>query len=88
MSLDKNVIAEKLNERRATLPCSRCGSKEFSILDGFSKFSIQEDTKRMGDTVLGGAAVPFVIIACSNCGAMTPHALGALGLLSGEKNEG
>jgi hypothetical protein len=35
--------------------------------------------------VLGGPTIPVAIAACNNCGAITFHALGALGLLKKEE---
>jgi hypothetical protein len=81
MKLDKQEIAKKLNEKGAIKPCHRCGSNSFSILDGYAKYQIQENIEDLPNTLLGGPSVPFIIIVCNNCGAMTPHAMGALGLL-------
>lgn len=81
MKLDKDDIARRLSERGALLPCSRCGNNNFSILDGYTKFFINNDIERMGDLDLGGPAVPVIMVACNKCGAVTLHAMGAIGLL-------
>ena len=81
MELSKDDIAKKLNDKKATLPCQRCGQGSFSVLDGYSKLSILNNFKSLNSTVLGGPSVPVVLVACNNCGAITQHALGALGLL-------
>jgi len=88
MDLSKKEIVEKLNGKKAALPCQRCGEGSFSVLDGYSKISIQNDFKDLNSTVLGGASVPVVLVACNNCGAITQHALGALGLLPKANDNG
>jgi hypothetical protein len=75
----KNEIIRKLNEKGASKPCARCGHEHFSLLDDYSKISLQPE---IDGFVLGGAAIPVFNIACTNCGAITQHALGALGLLN------
>ncbi|MGK0271050.1 MAG: ribosomal protein L37E [Cocleimonas sp.] len=79
MAIDRDKIAKKLNEKGATLPCHRCGQVEFTVLEGFTSISLQDDFS--GGLVLGGATVPVAHIVCKNCGAITPHALGALDML-------
>ena len=79
MPLDPAQIASKLTELGAQLPCHRCGGKHFSVVDNYSLFTMQEEIT--GALHIGGPAVPIVLVACANCGAITPHALGALGML-------
>jgi len=79
MKIDRDEVAKNLTERGATKPCHRCGHTNFAVIEGYSSFSLQE--KLDGNIVIGGPAVPVVMVACTNCGAITPHALGALGLL-------
>lgn len=76
---DRDEIAKKLMERGANNPCQRCGRTNFVVVDGFSNLPLQTDFD--GSVVIGGPSIPITIVACSNCGAITPHALGALGLL-------
>ena len=79
MPIDKDRIAKLLTDRGATKPCHRCGHTKFAVIDGYSTHSLQENLD--GGIVLGGPAVPVALIACENCGAITPHAVGVLGLL-------
>jgi hypothetical protein len=79
MPMDRDKVAKILTERGATKPCHRCGHTNFAVIEGYSSFSLQENLD--GNIVLGGPAVPVAMVACGNCGAITPHALGALGLL-------
>ena len=84
MKLDKDQVIKIFKEKKVGLPCHRCGSQTFSILDEYTKVPIQEDMDKIQNTLLGGPSVPAIIVACNNCGAITFHALGALGLLPNE----
>jgi len=88
MAIDRNKIAEKLKEKGALRPCHRCGQNSFTVLEGFSNIHLQEDFS--AGLVIGGPSVPVAHIVCNNCGAITPHALGALDMLQkeGAKNGG
>lgn len=79
MPMDRDKVAKILTERGATKPCHRCGNTNFAVIEGYSSFPLQENLD--GNIVLGGPSVPVAMVACGNCGAITPHALGALGLL-------
>jgi hypothetical protein len=75
---DKARIVEALEGRGGTLPCPRCASTEFTVADGYLNQTIQEQLRGV---VLGGPSIPSALIICVNCGFMSQHALGALGLL-------
>ena len=79
-------IKKALEERGAKLICPMCGNKSFTLLDGYFNQTIQIDFKGM---VLGGPSIPSVVIVCNQCGYLSQHALGTLGLLPREeaKNE-
>ena len=83
MPIDRDKVAKILTERGATKACARCGHTNFAVLESYSYFPLQDDVSQ--GYVIGGPAVPVALIACSNCGALTPHALGALGLLDQPK---
>ena len=83
MTIDREKIAQKLNEKGATRPCHRCGQNAFTVLEGFSNIHLQEDFN--AGLVIGGPAVPVIHIVCNNCGAIIPHALGALDMLPKEE---
>jgi hypothetical protein len=78
----KKEIVKRLEERGAKLPCPRCGNQSFTLLDGYFNQPIQSELKGM---VLGGPTIPSVVVACSSCGFLSQHALGALGLLPREE---
>ncbi len=85
MKFDRAKVAKILKEKGAMNKCHRCSHNNFTLLEGISNISMQENIG--GGLVLGGPTVPVAMIACNNCGAITSHALGALGLLP-EKEEG
>lgn len=78
----KERIIKALEERMAKLPCPRCGNQHFTLLDGYFNQTIQTELKGI---VLGGPSVPSAVVACSRCGYLSQHALGALGLLPREE---
>lgn len=77
-------IAKLLVDKGATKPCHRCGGIKFAVIDGFSNFYLQDEIKGV---ILGGPTVPVVSVICNNCGAITSHAAGALGLLNQKEHE-
>jgi hypothetical protein len=81
----KQKIAQRLQEKGAVKPCSRCGHPKFSLLDGFVSFPMSQEISN--NVVIGGPSVPCAVVACDNCGHMEFHALGAIGLLN-EQNKG
>lgn len=83
MSFDKKEIVKRLTEHGAILPCHRCGHKKFTVLDGYSQTMLQDDIN--GSLVIGGPTIPAILVACNNCGCITAHALGGLGLLPNKK---
>lgn len=79
---EKEKIIKALDERGAKLPCPRCGNNSFTLLDGYFNQTIQTELKGM---VIGGPSVPSVVVACNQCGYLSQHALGTLGLLPKEE---
>lgn len=81
----KQEIAKILQDKGALMPCPRCTNQKFTLLDGYFNQPIQQKLTGM---VIGGPAVPSVVLVCNNCGYMSQHALGALGLMpqTEEKN--
>jgi len=79
--LDKDEIIQVLLKKGAVHPCHRCGVSSFSVIDGFSKLIVEKDLEEIQNLNLGGPTIPVIMIACNNCGAITMHGMGALGLL-------
>ncbi len=93
MSSIKDRIIAELEKRGAKLPCSRCGHRQFMLLDDFARVDQQSDFQNIS---LGGPAIPCAMVACANCGNLSLHAIGVLGLMDevkkpekpkGESNE-
>lgn len=72
--INRQEYIDELVNKNALKPCHRCGHPNFALVDGYSYFPIHE---KIGETVLGGSNVPAILVVCNNCGAITPHALGA-----------
>jgi predicted nucleic-acid-binding Zn-ribbon protein len=77
-------IISKLTERKALLACPRCGSKEFSLENGFVLHTLAPTTSIIA---LGTPAIPVAVVICQNCGFISEHALGALGLLDSSQEK-
>jgi ribosomal protein S27AE len=76
--ISNEMIIAALKERGVTAPCPRCGNLNFAIVDGFFNQPLQQDFNAL---VIGGRSLPTVVTACSRCGFLAQHALGALGFL-------
>ena len=74
----KVKITEVLKSRNALSPCPRCGSSEFLLADGLFTNILQSD---LNSPKLYGRALPTAVIVCKNCGYISQHAIGLLGLL-------
>jgi hypothetical protein len=78
-SAQQQAVVDTLNMRGVSNKCPRCVPGLMTLVDNFVSFSVNPDP---GAVVLGGMNVPAAILACSNCGWLDFHALGALGLLN------
>ncbi len=80
MPLNEEEVKARLSERGVNNPCHRCGNLEFLLVKQCSRIALQPEVS--GPMILGGGqSVPVVLVVCSKCGAITPHALGTLDLL-------
>jgi hypothetical protein len=75
-----NKIIAALNSKGATKSCPRCGHLHFNVL-AETTIPVNNDPTVFAIT---SDLIPTAIVACSNCGFLTQHALGALGLVSEE----
>jgi predicted RNA-binding Zn-ribbon protein involved in translation (DUF1610 family) len=75
-----NLIIQALSKKGVNKPCPRCGHPHFNV--------VAETTIPLNDNpaILSAdtSVVPTVIVACSNCGFITQHALGALDIVTAE----
>ena len=76
---EKQKIIETLKQRGVNASCPMCGNKNFIIADGYFNQTMQKDFQNIA---LGGPAIPTIATVCSNCGFVSQHALGVLGLLN------
>ncbi len=77
----RQLIIDALKGKGVDRGCPRCGHLHFSVV-AETLIPIQSDPDAVGTGDL--SSVPAVIVACSNCGFLTQHALGALGLFPEE----
>lgn len=82
ISITEQAILDKIKEKGAKLKCPVCGGSEMGIAPGFSNITLQN--KIDGSIVSNGPMIPAVYTICGKCGAMTPHAVGVLGLLDNQ----
>lgn len=75
----KKLILRILSSKIPQFQCPMCQSKVFAILDGYMTNNLQEDYKNI--VLPNKQIIPSVIIVCTNCGFMSQHSIGALGLL-------
>ena len=75
---ERDKIVRALENKGASKPCPRCGNATFSLIGGYFNHFIQV---RLGGMKIGGPSVPTAVVACTNCGWLAEHALGALDLL-------
>lgn len=61
-------IADALNALGANLPCPRCNTNVWGLIDGFVN---PMTSSTPGHVVLGGSVFPTVVTVCSNCGYLT-----------------
>jgi predicted RNA-binding Zn-ribbon protein involved in translation (DUF1610 family) len=73
----KELVAA-LEKRGVPRACPMCGTNKWALGEGYFSNSLQRDFTSVN---LGGIGIPSIPIICSNCGFISQHALGALGLL-------
>src|SRR5579871_340966 len=77
------AVLKALQEKGVRLPCPRCGNLHFRLLEGIFNQPVSGDMTAASGTLWPspGPSVPSIVTACSRCGFLSQHALGALGLL-------
>ena len=76
---EKQDIINILTQRIPNITCPMCQNRNFVIADGYFN---QPITVNLNSTVIGGPSIPSIGIVCDNCGFISQHALGVLGLLN------
>lgn len=75
----KKEIIQRLASRVEKMKCPMCQSEKFTLLDGYITDIVKEDYSKI---VIGQVTmIPSVALVCNNCGFISQHSLGALGLL-------
>lgn len=80
---EKDRIIKILQERKAILNCPRCANNNFTLIDGYFNQPFQPELSN--NLVIGGPAIPSIAVICTNCGFLSQHAIGVLGLLPQQK---
>jgi hypothetical protein len=74
----KNKIKEALIKKVPNLSCPMCKHNNFAMTQGYIVHTLQSN---YSSVTLGGEAIPSIGIICNNCGFISQHAIGSLGLL-------
>lgn len=78
----RSKIAKLLDERFSKYgnpsKCPMCGHPHFALSDGYFNQTIQTNLNTVN---LGGPSIPTIAVICTNCGFVSQHAIGVLGLL-------
>jgi ribosomal protein S27AE len=77
---EQNKIKEALF-KKGIKACPMCSNKSFTLVEGYFNNTIQTN---FTNVLIGGTSIPSAVLVCSNCGFMSQHALGVLGLLPKE----
>jgi transcription elongation factor Elf1 len=80
----KKKIKEIIDTRIKDLTCPMCNEKNFIMADGYFNHTMQVD---LNSLIIGGQSIPTIAIICNNCGFMSQHAAGILGLLPQKQNK-
>jgi hypothetical protein len=77
ISEQKQQIVDRLRELGATLPCPRCTTTSFSLVN---ELAIVPVHPQVSGAPVEGLALPAVLLMCNQCGFLSSHALSKLGL--------
>lgn len=75
---DKLRLVNELNKRIGAFTCPICHKGQFKFVDSYSSHFLSDDYAQIS---IGGKMIPFIMIVCDNCGFISQHALGTLGIL-------
>ena len=80
------LLDERLSKYGNASKCPMCGHPHFALSEGYINQTLQFDLATVN---LGGPSIPTIAIICTNCGFVSHHAIGVLGLLpDGEAKDG
>jgi RNase P subunit RPR2 len=78
---EKEMLAARLKEKITRWICPMCTNIQWELGDGYFNFFLSKNYK---ETQIGGVNIPAISIICKNCGHISFHALGTIGLLPKE----
>lgn len=78
---EKDKIAHALNTKIPSLRCPMCSRSAFTLITGYLTPTLSNHYKKIQ---VGGSIVPTVAIVCDNCGFISQHSVGVLGLMEAE----
>lgn len=78
-----NKLTQKLKDKGVI--CPMCGNNHFFIADGYFYNDLQDTLN--GFRLGGSLALPTIPIVCDNCGFISQHSLGVLGVMPSEIND-
>jgi hypothetical protein len=81
------VLDNKFQNLNKPISCPMCGNGKFTLAGGYFVSILQDNVNNIA---LGGSSLPTVSIICTNCGFVSQHAVGLIGLLpkKEEKKDG
>jgi uncharacterized Zn finger protein len=77
-------IIRVLQAKGVDKPCPRCGNEKFEVV-GETGIQLNDQPGPTMFWIVGLPILPVILIACSNCGYLTHHAQGPLGLVRQRK---
>ena len=78
----KKKILEVLLSKTKRLTCPMCQNHDFQLSDGYFLNIMQIEFETLA---IRGTAIPTIGVICKNCGFLSQHALGPLGILHNHK---
>ena len=88
--MDRNIIPEKFRlkishelKKRNVTKCPMCGESKFVVADTYTVNNLYSDIDDVGSSA---RTLPCALMICANCGYISQHALGALGLMQEAKD--
>jgi hypothetical protein len=74
----KHRVASALATKGVRMPCPRCGTNAWTLVDGFLVHPLTDDVNQI---IIGGRSLPTVALVCNHCGYVTEYAAVLLGVL-------
>lgn len=74
----KKEIVGVLQEKGVPKTCPMCQQNNWVLADGYFNPGLQTNLRGL---TIGGPSIPSIAIICTNCGFMSEHALGVIGML-------